>query len=66
MNELTQWIAAVPGPRLVTLNTVQSAAVLALNFKDKFGRASVEHLSTALTAEDREGTLAIIRKEIKK
>lgn len=65
LNELTQWIAAVPGPRLVILNTVQSAAVLALNFKDKFGRASVEHLSTALTAEDREGTLAIIQKRLK-
>ncbi|MFR1517694.1 MAG: DEAD/DEAH box helicase [Clostridia bacterium] len=54
---LAEWIASFSGPRLVILNTVQSAAVLADHFAQKYGREKVEHLSTSLTPIDRESTL---------
>lgn len=54
---LAKWIASFPGPRLVILNTVQSAAVLADYFAQEYGRKKVEHLSTSLTPLDRASTL---------
>jgi CRISPR/Cas system-associated endonuclease/helicase Cas3 len=57
VRELIDWVSGSPGPRLVILNTVQSAAVLADAFEKRFGRKYVEHLSTALTPIDRENTL---------
>ena len=55
--ELVKWTASFPGPRLVILNTVQSAAVLADYIAQKYGRGKVEHLSTSLTPLDRASTL---------
>ena len=51
--DLIEWVANSPGPRLLILNTVQSAAVIASDMAQKYGRGCVEHLSTALTPEDR-------------
>lgn len=51
--ELIDWVQQAPGPRLLILNTVQTAAVIASDLCDKFGRSRVEHLSTALTPDDR-------------
>lgn len=62
--ELAEWISELPGPRLVILNTVQSAAVLADYFSEHFGRECVEHLSTALTANDRENTLKRVKERL--
>jgi len=62
--ELAEWISKFPGPRLVILNTVQSAAVLADYFSEHFGRKRVEHLSTALTADDRENTLKRVKERL--
>ncbi len=62
--ELAEWISKFPGPRLVILNTVQSAAVLADYFSEHFGREHVEHLSTALTANDRSNTLERVKKRL--
>jgi len=59
--KLAEWVATLPGPRIVIVNTVQSAAVVALEYAKLFGRSSVEHLSTALTPTDRDNTLAIIK-----
>ena len=56
-NELVHWVASFPGPRLLIVNTVQSAAVIADDFQKAYGRERVEHLSAALTAEDREKTI---------
>jgi CRISPR-associated endonuclease/helicase Cas3 len=39
------------------MNTVQSAAALALKLSEKKGRSAVEHISTALTSEHRASTL---------
>jgi len=58
---LAKWIASFTGPRLVILNTVQSAAVLADCFAQKYGREKVEHLSTALTPNDREAALDCVK-----
>lgn len=55
--ELVEWIQSMPGPRLLILNTVQSAAVIADALCSVYGRSYVEHLSTALTAEDRSNTI---------
>ncbi len=62
--ELADWINAFPGPRLVILNTVQSAAVVADYFSEHFGRNHVEHLSTALTSNDRDITLGRVKERL--
>ncbi|MCE5333411.1 MAG: hypothetical protein LLG06_02360 [Desulfobacteraceae bacterium] len=62
--ELVDWIATLPGPRIVILNTVQSAAVVAREYKKRFGLDSVEHLSTALTPADRDKTLDRVKSRL--
>ena len=64
INELVEWVAAVPGPRLVIFNTVQNAAVVANAYAERFGRINTEHLSTALTAIDRKKTLDRIKRRL--
>lgn len=59
--ELVEWVDSLPGPRIVILNTVQSAAVVAKTYENLFQRHAVEHLSTALTPADREKTLNRIK-----
>lgn len=61
--DLVKWIATLPGPRIVILNTVQSAAVVAREYAKDSG--SVEHLSTALTPYDRDATLDRIKARLK-
>ena len=55
--DLSNWVISLPGPRIVVLNTIQSAAALARNIADKQGRDTVEHLSTALAPVHRTDTL---------
>mgnify|MGYP000962171497 CR=1 FL=1 len=62
--DFVKWLSSLPGPRLVILNTVQSAAVIAREYEKCFGRLSVEHLSTALTPSDRDKTLAKITQRL--
>ncbi len=63
--DLADFIAAKPGPRLVILNTVQSAAILAhhLRYARNYG-PNVEHLSTALCPGDREITLRRVKENL--
>lgn len=61
LDVLVDFIGQLPGPRLVVLNTVQTAAVVAKAIAEKWGRDKVEHLSTALTPDDRLSTLACIQ-----
>lgn len=60
---LIDWVMNKPGPRLLIVNTIQTAAVLAneIATSEKFGRVCVEHISTALTPEDRERTIDRIK-----
>lgn len=53
LQALVAFIGQLPGPRLVVLNTVQTAAVVAQALAQSCGRGKVEHLSTALTPADR-------------
>ncbi len=62
--ELAEWVQEAPGPRLLILNTVQSAAVIAAEMAAEFGQTHVEHLSTALTPEDRGNTIDRIRRRL--
>lgn len=62
--ELAEWVNSFPGPRLLIVNTVQSAAVIAKTMMQLYGRNRVEHLSTALTARDRARTLARVRQRL--
>lgn len=62
--KLAEWVQEAPGPRLLILNTVQSAAVIAADMAAKFGQTHVEHLSTALTPEDRGNTIDRIRRRL--
>jgi len=55
---LIEFIQSKKGPRLVVLNTVQSAAVLAWKMRESGKK--VMHLSTALTPNDREKLVAEI------
>lgn len=64
-SDLVRWVASVPGPRLLIVNTVQSAAVLADDFQQAYGREFVEHLSTALTPDDRRATLDRVKARLK-
>ena len=64
LKTLKKWLRKRPGPRLLIVNTVQSAAVIARHLADWENRDNwqsdhpqVEHLSTALTPTDHESTL---------
>lgn len=63
-SDLTKWVRSTQGPRLLILNTVQSAAVLADDLCRAYGRACVEHLSTALTPEDRSRTIERVKSRL--
>ena len=59
-------VAAVvnqPGPRLVILNTVQSAAVVARRMRDN--GSDVLHMSTALAPQDRAPILALVGERLR-
>ena len=64
VGELVEWVKSLPGPRIVILNTVQSAAVVAKEYERRFQRSSVEHLSTALIPSDRDKTLVRIKSRL--
>ncbi len=61
-------IKAAPGPRLVIMNTVRSAGAIAAALLESYGKLPIEpgeagkvlHLSTALTAEDRESIIQYV------
>jgi CRISPR-associated endonuclease/helicase Cas3 len=63
---LSEFILSQPGPRLVILNTVQSAAILANHLREdlKLG-LNVEHLSTALNPVDRGATVQRVKARLK-
>lgn len=61
LDGLVKWVVRHPGPRVLVLNTVQSAAVVAREMAKHYGRARVEHLSTALTPADRDISLNHVR-----
>ncbi|WP_374089901.1 CRISPR-associated endonuclease Cas3'' [Methylomicrobium lacus] len=63
--ELAEWVVGEKGPRLLILNTVQSAAVTARYIAEHYGNAKVEHLSTALTPLDRHKTLEKVKARLK-
>ena len=70
--ELALRVKAAPGPRLLIMNTVQSAAIMAEDFRRGCGQAvnmplrerRVLHISTALNAEDREQILIEITRRL--
>ena len=64
-NQLIQMVLDAPGPRLLIVNTVQSAAVLAQDICGVCGREHVEHLSTALTPSDRVKTIERIKMRLR-
>lgn len=61
LSAFADWATALPGPRLVIVNTVQTAAALARHIGNTSGRRKVEHLSTALCPDDRDKTLAVVK-----
>ena len=62
--EVVQWVSSAPGPRLLIVNTVQTAAVLAKIFEQQQGKDKIEHLSTALTPFHREKVLKVIQRRL--
>ena len=61
-DELINFVNSKVGPRLVILNTVQSAAVLAEKMREQ--KNKVMHLSTALTPKDREKIVDLIKQRL--
>ena len=63
--KLADFVLSKPGPRLVILNTVQLAGVLADHMREarQFG-LNVEHISTALTPSDRAKTVRRVRERL--
>ena len=64
LDTLVNWVSKKAGPRLLILNTVQSAAVVAREMAKQFGCGKVEHISTALTPADREIALDRIKRRL--
>jgi len=65
LEQIPGYLAKFPGPRLMIVNTVQSAAAIADYVNVKSGRVSCEHLSTALCPKDRHVTLEHIKNRLK-
>ncbi|HAM50651.1 MAG TPA: CRISPR-associated protein [Nitrospiraceae bacterium] len=65
LEELCNWVAELPGPRLVILNTVQSAATVAMEMVKGHGRGKIEHLSTSLAPVHRKATLDRVKERLK-
>jgi len=63
---LLAWLHEMRGPRLLIVNTVQSAAVIASAIRRTCGREKVEHLSTSLMPVDRERTLKRVRERLQR
>ncbi len=61
LQDLMTFIKETKGPRLLIVNTVQSAAAIARQLASDFGGECVEHLSTALTPRDRQATLELVK-----
>lgn len=61
LDGLTKFVKKLDGPRLLIVNTVQSAAAIARHLAMQFGGEHVEHLSTALTPRDRKATLELVK-----
>jgi len=66
LDGLTGWLKTLPGPRLLIVNTVQSAAVIADAIRITEGKSYVEHLSTALCPRDRKITLDRVKNRLAK
>lgn len=64
LDKLCRWIEELPGTRLVILNTVQSAAVVARELSRRHGRNKVEHLSTALAPVHRKATINRVKERL--
>jgi len=63
VNELIDFVVEKPGPRLLILNTVQSAAVVANRLREQ--KHDVLHLSTALAPIHRDAIVDRIRTRLK-
>ena len=64
LDGLAKFVEAREGPRLLIVNTVQSAAAIARHLAKCFGGEHVDHLSTALTPRDRKATLDFVRSRL--
>ncbi|MEW6352087.1 MAG: DEAD/DEAH box helicase [Thermodesulfobacteriota bacterium] len=63
--DLLEWTSRTSGPRMVIVNTVQSAAAVAQAMAESFGRPSVEHVSTSLCPYDRKVAVDRVKKRLK-
>lgn len=62
VERLADFVQSKPGPRLIILNTVQSAAAFAAYLREQADLGlNVEHISTALTPRDRAQTVARVK-----
>ena len=65
LDDLAVWLKELDGPIIVVLNTVHTAAAAARAAKRVFGEGNVMHLSTSLTPQDRETTLALVKARLR-
>ena len=65
VDALCTWVKSLSGPRIVVMNTVQSAAALARKIFEEKEKNAVEHISTALTTDHRAATLDRVKSRLK-
>jgi CRISPR-associated endonuclease/helicase Cas3 len=65
LNDIASTLKGLPGPRVLVVNTVQNAAVIAEHLQASWGVSNVVHVSTALTPEDRAKTYDLIRRRLR-
>jgi CRISPR-associated endonuclease/helicase Cas3 len=65
VDALCAWVTSLPGPRIIVMNTVQSAAALAKRIFEEKGKDAVEHISNALTADHRAATLNRVKSRLR-
>jgi CRISPR-associated endonuclease Cas3-HD len=64
-DDLVQWVESTPGPRLLIVNSVQTAATLAYRMQKRASGEKVMHLSTALTPMDRQRIVEEIKEMLR-
>lgn len=65
LDTLVDFVLSKPGPRLVILNTVQSAAVFASALRERCDKQAVSHLSTALCPIHREAIITKLNERLR-
>lgn len=66
IDSLCRAIVINPGPRLVVMNTIVNASMVAWRLEEMIGEENVEHISTAICPKTRKKILSKIKKQLER